>query len=249
VFNRRSFKLKQCRVNNPQSQWIRARDAFEPLVARDEFDAVQEIISKRQNRPSDEEMLDALRDLLRERGSLTAFIIDETEGMPRSWTYRQRFGSLARAYQLVGASSMRDDTYIEINRTLRAMHPDIVASTIADIERRGGRVRLGGRDGRFWVNEELSLALNLSRCIETAAGALRWIVRFDPGGRPDVTIAVRMDQGNGGVKDYYLLPRIDMQTSHMLLREDNGMSLDAFRFDNLDYLIDMTARSPIRRSA
>jgi DNA invertase Pin-like site-specific DNA recombinase len=249
VFNRRSFKLKQRRVVNPPANWIRAREAFEPLVSREEFDCVRMVIDARRHRLSDDEMLSALRALLQERGNLSAVIIDEAEGLPSSSSYRKRFGSLARAYRLVGASPSRDDTYIEINRALRAMYPHIVAGTVADIERIGGRVRRGARDGRFWVNEELSLSLILSRCVGTTSGGLRWTIRFDPEARPDLTVAVRMDEGNTAIKDYYLLPRIDLQTPHMLLREENGIFLDAFRFDNLDYLMEMTARSPVRRAA
>ena len=249
VFNRRSFKLKQRRVSNPPAHWICAPDAFEPLVSRALFDGARTVIDTRRHRLSNDEMLDALRALLQQHGGLSAVIIDEAQGVPPSSAYRQRFGSLSRAYRLVGAEPRRDDAYVEINRALRAMHPEIVAKTIADIEDVGGRVRRGSRDGRFWVNDELSLALVLSRCTQTASGTLRWIVRFDPGERPDLTIAVRMEPDHTGIRDYYLLPRIDAQMPHMLLQEDNGVFLDAFRFDSLDYFLDLTARSPVRRAA
>jgi DNA invertase Pin-like site-specific DNA recombinase len=249
VFNRRSFKLKQRRVSNPPAHWVCARDVFEPLVSRDLFDGVRTVIQTRRHRLSDEEMLNALRALLQQHGSLSAVIIDEAEGVPPSSAYRQRFGTLSRAYRLVGAEPRRDDAYVEINRALRAMHPQIVTKAIADIEDVGGRVRRGSRDGHFWVNDELSLALVLSRCTQTASGLLRWIVRFDPGERPDLTIAVRMEPDHASIRDYYLLPRIDTQMPHMLLQEDNGVFLDAFRFDNLDYFMELTARSPVRRAA
>ena len=248
VFNRRSFKLKQRRVANPRSQWIHAQGAFEPLISREAFEGVRMVIDGRGHRLSDDEMLEALRGLLHERGTLSAVIIDESAGLPSSASYRQRFGTLGRAYRLIGATPARDDAYVEINRALRAMHPDIVVKTIAEIERAGGFVRRGTRDGQFWVNEEISVMLILSRCARRPSGDLRWIVRFDPGGRPDLTVAVRMDESNTDIKDYYLLPRVDLQVPHMLLREENGVFLDAFRFDTLDYFLDMGARSPIRRA-
>ncbi len=58
--------------------------------------------------------------------------------MPSSSAYQSRFGSLLRAYQLVGFTPDRDYRYIEINRALRAMHPDVVAGTIVGIETAGG---------------------------------------------------------------------------------------------------------------
>jgi hypothetical protein len=52
-----------------------------------------------------------------------------------------RFGSLLRAYQLVGFTPDRDYRYIEINRALRALFPEVVSATIAGIERAGGLVK------------------------------------------------------------------------------------------------------------
>jgi DNA invertase Pin-like site-specific DNA recombinase len=249
VFNRQSFKLKQRRVANDPSMWIRAEEAFAPLVDRQMFRDARLVIDARRRRLSDEEMLDALAALLRERGGLSAVVIDEAEGLPSSAAYRQRFGSLVRAYRLVGASISRDDAYVEINRALRAMHPEVVARTIADIQRIGGQVERGDRDGRLTINGEISLNLVIARCVSTPTGALRWTVRFDPGHRPDLTVTVRMEPDNAAIRDYYLLPRIDLALPKVQLREENSVFLDAFRFDNLDYLLDMAARAPVRNAA
>ena len=61
--------------------------------------------------------------------------------MPSSSAYRTRFGSLLRAYRLVGYSPGRDYDYVEINRVLRSMHADVVTEAIEAIERLGGTVR------------------------------------------------------------------------------------------------------------
>jgi hypothetical protein len=49
-----------------------------------------------------EQLLEKLAGLFSERGYLTARLIDETPGVPNSGTYRDYFGSLSRAYELVG---------------------------------------------------------------------------------------------------------------------------------------------------
>ena len=43
--------------------------------------------------------------------------------------YRSRFGSLLRAYQLIGYSPGRDYDYVAINAMLRAMHQQVVSKT------------------------------------------------------------------------------------------------------------------------
>ena len=79
-------------------------------------------------------------------------------------------------------------------------------------------------------------------CRATPAGSLRWQIRFDVGLWPDITVAVRMDEPNQSALDYYLLPRIDMTAPHLRLAEDNGVSLDAYRFDTLEALFGLAAR-------
>ena len=54
---------------------------------------------------SNEQLLMFLRELLRARGCLSAKIIAETKGIPCPNTYYDRFGGLARAYELIGYST------------------------------------------------------------------------------------------------------------------------------------------------
>jgi DNA invertase Pin-like site-specific DNA recombinase len=130
VYNRVSFKLKASRVVNPPDRWVRADGAFDAIVEVDFFEAAQRIINERCRRYTDDEMLGRLNSLYGEKGWLSGLVIDEAEGMPSSSVYRSRFGSLVRAYQLIGYSTGRDYRYIEVNRTLRDMHPGIVAQPL-----------------------------------------------------------------------------------------------------------------------
>ena len=76
----------------------------------------------------------------------------------------------------------------------------------------------------------------------TLAGSSRWLIRLDAGLKPDITIAVRMDATNEGIRDYYVLPGIDMTWENLRIAEDNGIYLDAYRFDTLDYFFGMAER-------
>jgi hypothetical protein len=83
------------------------------------------------------------------------------------------------------------------------------------------------------------------RCRMTPAGSPRWQIRFDVSLWPDITVAVRMDQPNQTALDYYLLPRIDMTVPRLRLAEDNGISLDAYRFETLEALFELAARAEL----
>jgi DNA invertase Pin-like site-specific DNA recombinase len=249
LWNRGSFKLKRKRVRNSPDMWIRAEGAFEPIVDRTMFDAAQEIIRERSHKLSDDDMITVLQQLLQDRGYLSGLIIDETESLPSSSAYQSRFGSLLRAYQLVGYIPDRDYSYIEINRTLRRLHPNIVADVIAGIEQVGGTVKQDPATDLLTINGEFTASIVVVRCQSTAAGSLRWQIRFDVGLWPDITVAVRMDRQNQNALDYYLLPRIDMTTARLRLAEDNGISLDAYRFPALDAFFGLATRVSLKEVA
>lgn len=249
VFNRISFKLKMHRVRNPPDAIIRASGVFQPIVSEDLFQRAAAIIAKRTVRLRDDEMLALLTQLLLKSGKLSAIIIDEQEGMPSSSIYGSRFGSLLRAYKLIGYTPDRDYRYVEINRLLRTLFPDVVSGIIASVENAGGRIVRDAATDLLKVNGEFAVSVVVCRCIDTPAGSLRWKIRLDNGLHPDLSIAVRMAPGNEKILDYYLLPAIDFASANLAVAEDNPIGIDAYRCADLSRFIRLTERVPIRRAA
>ena len=249
VYNRISFKLKKLRVQNPPEMWIRRDRAFDPIVPADVFYTAQGIIKARARRYSDEELLDRLRGLYQHRGYLSGLVIDEAEGLPSSTVYAHRFGSLVRAYQLVGFTPDRDYRFLEINRALRRMHPQVVAQTERRIADLGGQVSRDPATELLNVNREFTASIVLARCKSQHNGARRWKVRFDTSLQPDITVAVRLDEANQAAVDYYLLPRLDMGAARISLFEHNPVELESYRFETLDYLYAMAERTRVRWAA
>jgi hypothetical protein len=58
-----------------------------------------------------------------------------------------------------------------------------------------------------------------------------------------------MDRANEVPLDYYLLPRLDMTVPRLRLAQHNGFSLDSYRFETLEPLFNMAARSPLPEAA
>ncbi len=249
VFNRRSFKLNAQRVRNPPEEWIRAEGVFTPIVDIQDYRAAQAIIVERSRRFSDEEILDHLKALHTRHGLLSAIVIDEARDGPSSGAIRHRFGSLLRAYALVGYDPGRDYAYIEDNRHLRRMFPTVVEDTLRRIRDLGGSVRRELESGLVVINDEFTVSLVISRCETTKAGAHRWTIRLETSLLSDITVAVRMAPGNRDILDYYLLPAIDMAVNKLRLAEDNGVGLDAYRFTALERLFDLVRRVALREVA
>lgn len=249
VWARTSCKLKGLHVRNAPENWIRADAAFAGIVPREQFEAVQQIIQQRSARLSDEEMLGLLAGILEHHGYLSGLIIDETEASPSSSSFRTRFGSLLRAYALVGFAPDHDYRYLETNRKLRAMYPEVIQSVLEGIEHIGGRVARDPATDLLTINGEFTASIIIVRCFRTKAGSMRWKLRLDNRLRPDMTVAIRMDSSNEQPRDYYLLPRLDMQEAVLRLAEYNGLSFDAYRFDSLNQFYRMAERSSFRAAA
>ena len=105
------------------------------------------------------------------------------------------------------------------------------------------------RPAQFSVNDEFTVSVVIARCQLTGAGFPRWQIRLDTGLVPDITAAVRMDPSNKCVLDYYLLPRIDMSLPKLRLAQENGLSLDGYRFESLDFLFSLAGRTRFAEAA
>ena len=246
VYNRTSFKLKKRRVRNPPDMWIRANSAFTAIVQPTLFEAVRHIVHDRARRFSNDDLLERLATLLKTTGWLSGLIIDERDDMPSSSVYRSRFGSLIKAYQLVGFSPGRDFDYIEINRVLRRLHGDVLQETVRTIGANGGSIRVDPETDLVVVNEEFTTSIVIARCSTSTTGLRRWKLRLDTSLRPDITLGIRMDGDNRLPLDYYLLPRVDVPQTALRLAESNGFWLDAYRFDALEAFFELAARTRLK---
>ncbi|EOR08819.1 recombinase family protein [Acinetobacter beijerinckii] len=239
VFNRTSNKLKKIHIRNPQEQWIRKDNAFEAIVPVDIFYTAQGIIRERSRRYTEQELLEQLKLLYQKHGYLSGLIINESDDVPTTSVYSNRFGSLLRAYELVGFTPKRDYQYLKVNKFLRRLHPEITQQAIEEMTKLKGIIHKDPLTDLIFINDEISISLVLTRSHQLSSGNYRWKVRFDTTLNPDITVVVRLNQTNTAVKDYYLLPRLDFMQEKISLGEFNPIELDSYRFDNLNFLYGM----------
>ena len=135
--------------------------------------------------------------------------------------------------------------YLDINRALRSLRPELIDGVLRQLSHVGAKVTRDPATDLLLINDEFTASMVLSRCRQTATGLLRWTVTIDQMLVPDITILVRMDAANGQPADYYLLPIMDIPTPRLLLCETNGVFLDTYQFDTLDYFATMARRRKI----
>ena len=51
------------------------------------------------------------------------------------------------------------------------------------------------------------------------------------------------------ILDYYLLPRLDVLTERLIFRPENGLVLDVYRFNNLNFFMEMAKRARVESAA
>lgn len=242
VFNRTSNKLKQQHIQNPPEQWIRKDHAFEAIVSEQIFYMVQGIIRERSHRYTDEELLEQLKLLYQKHGYLSGIIINESAETPTTSVYANRFGSLLRAYEIIGFTPKRDYQFLEVNKFLRRLHPEITQQTIDEMVKFNGVIYRDPLTDLLFINDEISISLVLTRANRLTSGRYRWKVRFDTTLNPDITVVIRLDKNNKEIRDYFLLPRLDFIQEKISLSEFNSIELELYRFDNLNYLYGMAER-------
>ncbi len=248
VYHRTSFKLKTKHVRNEPEYWVRADGAWSCLVAPEMYYAAQKIILERSRKLSNEEMLESLRTLLERHGKISGILIDEDGATPSSSAFRHRFGSLVAAYSLIGYTPATDYAFIEQNRAIRRLRPDLMREIFHQLAEVGAIIKYEEEDGPFLLNGELRLSIVLCRHFTTLSGSSRWLIRFDAGLKPDITIAARLNHDNSSVKDYYIIPMMDITPGSLLQRlaDENGIEIDAYRHDDLSRLHAMAKRTPIK---
>ena len=99
------------------------------------------------------------------------------------------------------------------------------------------------------INGEFRASVVVCRHQTTMRGSSRWVIRLDQSLRPDITVAVRMDAANQGIHDYYLLPALDLTWENLRIAEYNGVYLDVYRFETLDFFFHMAAQTNIEQTA
>ncbi len=139
--------------------------------------------------------------------------------------------------------------FLEVNRQLRLLYPKIMADVVDALVEVGGDVRRDAATDLLSINGLVTASVVLARATRTAAGALRWVIRFDQGLLPDITVVARMDAANEAPLDYFLFPALDVADDRVSIAEHNGIFIDAFRFDTLDFFFGIARQVHIEEAA
>lgn len=105
TYNASTSKLQSPSRSNPNHLWIRVATG-KPIVSAKTFRRAQRRAKQRRGAiMRDAVLLEKLRNLLKQKGRLSHTMVRKSQHIPSSSTYRNHFGSLLKAYELIGYDS------------------------------------------------------------------------------------------------------------------------------------------------
>lgn len=208
IYNRTSRRLGQKLVKNPDNAWVRGAAAIEPIVDQGIFARAQKLLAERRVEIPEDEMLLRLRLTLRRLGKLNSRVINTELGLNHVSSYVKHFGSLRKAYALIGYVSPRDCDWID-TRDLWAAEQARHATELAEALRTDlglqadlapdaiGLLVGGARAVSFLVARRLA-----HRGKDHAAQWKAYRRQISSG----LLAVMRLDAANRAIEDYVLLP-------------------------------------------
>jgi DNA invertase Pin-like site-specific DNA recombinase len=236
VVNRSSYKLQQRRIYNPPDMWIRRNGSLQGIIAPEVFAKAQKLLGQRRQIMSNEEALKRLKALWLKKGHLSEDIIDLARSAPCTNAFRDRFGSIAAAYKLIGyplaPSYQHTETRIKIRNIIASVAKDIGLC----VEREKGKIVFDDTLRTATIDDRITVVIAIAWVIfDRSEEPRRWRIIAKGGDRCDLGLLIRMDRTNSHPEEYFLLPtRALMQARNHAFRISNRTFLKAFKLESLD---------------
>ena len=101
-------RLGSPQVPRPRTEWVIVPGAHQSIVDPTTFARAQEILAHLTLHKTNEQVLDELRSLLKAEGKLSGNLINNTPGMACARTFWRRFGSVRKAFELIGYDWLKE---------------------------------------------------------------------------------------------------------------------------------------------
>jgi DNA invertase Pin-like site-specific DNA recombinase len=239
VWGRTTGPLGKKRVNAPQSKWAVNPAAFEGLIDPQTFERAKRAIADRTCNKSNEYLLDSLRSLLKKEGRLSQHLIEASDDTPSSATYHHRFGSLRRAYALIGYEEFKNHQgMLKMRRRHRRVELAVTARIAKALRSEARLVR--ERDvcrKVLCLGNGVRVSILICQCISLPSGDLRWAIKVNRFEKDYPTLLCRCTQNNRDIRDMYLMPRIDTTyTNQFRIAESDPWLKPGERIEDLSRL-------------
>ncbi len=206
IYNRTTERLCSKSRKVPEPEWIVVPDAFQPLVEPTTFEAAQETLRKRFSHRSNEQVLEQLKSILKTHGHLSTAILHLHGLSPGGLNHR--FGSLIKAYDLIGYQTMYKKT-AEHRLHIRRIRSELMQQLV---EMFPGRVSVFSwawrRRNCLRLKNGTKVAVRVCRSIKLVTKGRMWVLQAARDERCRITLVAGMNPENAALEAFYLTTRL-----------------------------------------
>lgn len=207
VYSRTSYKLDEAWRQVPRHEWIRAENAFEPIVDRRLFDAVQRRMQTNRIKPTREEILDGLRKVIAKAGKLNQATLRRYRSAPSVEQVMREFGSLYNAYDELGYVPTLAPERSANRRIEQDVQRQVTQVILDALRSRGHDLEYEKHTGTFCVDSWLRLELAVRSPWLIGGHLPYWVARWPHGFPVDFLVYGRTERGKTELLDFHLFPR------------------------------------------
>lgn len=242
VYCRTARKLYTPTIRLPRCEWVEVPNAFEPIVDFQTFEKAQEILGSRTFNKSNDYLLNELQALLAAKGRVTRDLIQSCPNMASPSTYITRFGSLRRAYELIGYHNSEQFEPLDMRRRTFALRQRLLRDILEALP---NEIQLVKRNNRWRDKLRLpggnTVSLAIARAVQVWNKTTRWLVDPHPYERRFVTLLARLDEENSGFFDFHVMPCLDRPHRYRLALKDPWFKRGQ-KLENLSELIEVVTK-------
>jgi DNA invertase Pin-like site-specific DNA recombinase len=250
VWGRRKVSHQGPSCLRPKSQWITGRAPCAAIVDETTFLRAQQVLASNHTSYTSEGLLDNLKRILRRHKSLSAGLIDRS-ARGRVNVYAARFGSLLKAYELIGYKASPQSYAMSYHSRQRNAFYNHVLSEVQRLF--PGEVRLLPVSNQRRLVEvdrctQVSLFICGRRARSFKSGKPQWLLRLHPGDKENVALICKLDSNWTTISDYYVLPpmRDSIRHSSRLFSEtDCWLTSTGERLNGLDDFVQAVRRQSV----
>jgi DNA invertase Pin-like site-specific DNA recombinase len=236
VWGRTAKKLGGQTVQQPEQSWTKIPLAFQAIVDEATFAAAQESLRRFK---TDAELLTSLRLMLKSEGRLDQRMINNCRDVSCVTTYVKRFGSLTKAYELIGYHRTKNFRRKAVIRSIRKLRKSVMNKLLMIFpDRMSLTQKTPAYRPELQVRNGPALSLVICKATRTARGQRLWEFsgRVD---RSKVTLLCRCDENNERIHDYHLLPNI---AGRVCVREHDPLLATGKQVKNLRTLVGLVQK-------
>ena len=222
VYNRTTAKLKTPQRPNPEELWVVTPEAYEAIIPKELFDRAQERLRIRRRQVDPTLLLERMRQIYRQYGTVTSKLIALDQDLPSApTTYRHLGGSQAALHSL----------FADVHGQAR----DLVEQQIRDID-----AQVEQHDDFLVINGQFTVAIQPSVPVNTGVHA-SWLFRADQRRVIDITLGVPLaDEASTDILGFLALPRILMPPGWMRLSNADDGLVALHGHSGLDFIKELT---------